>query len=100
MSGTEGEPYKKSGASTKTSGGAEKTGGWLDSIGDTIGKMHIKKLFFVLLIVGYCVVAFSKGKVGISKVDLSNYVIFIIFSLFVYICLHFFEEKYGDKGKH
>lgn len=83
---------------TKTTGGIIKTGKeWIDNIGDTISKMPIRKLFFILLILGYCVVAFSKGQWGVSFDDLCSYVVFIIFSLAVYMTLHFFEEKYGSE---
>lgn len=97
MNSTEGKPYEQKESLTKTSGSAAKKGKEvIDSIADTIDKMHIKKLFFILLIAGYCIIAFSKGQRGVSMDDLRSYISFIIFSLVVYSALHFFEEKYGD----
>ncbi|MFC1623421.1 hypothetical protein ACFL2R_01585 [Patescibacteria group bacterium] len=100
MSSTGGKSYKRNDPAVETAGNSQGTGrGWVDSAADALNKIHIKKLCFILLIAGYCIIAFSKEKKGVSEQDFWLYIKFILVVLVIYFFLHIIEEYFSFKRK-
>lgn len=93
MGNTEGDPYKEGGEVSKTDSPEEyqertaKSSDFKNAVADALSKTPIAKLFVILSMLVYAIIAYSKRDIGVKADDISAFIFFSIFIVLVFIFL-------------